>query len=343
MSGQAVRLLREMGYERVREYPGGMKEWTGEGLPVESGETPSAPARTTPKRTATTGKAPSVATPAPMTPARVARPALPRMSPWDQVVLQAGNRTVGFLIGSWLAIVAGFGVFYWTVEALGLGHLREGGTPLVGNLHGLWASIYFSFVTATSVGFGDVTPVGFLRLAAICEAALGLLLFGIVISRFVSRRQDQLMEELHKLAWEDRLGRVRANLHMVVTELQGIGLSCGTVGMTPERSLLRVESTATVFAGELRAVHDLLYRPERFPEESVLEILLGSVASALGLFGEILRGEREGAPRSAVLKSSLGTIRRLAEEICGDCVPVEYAPDLKAIMDRIQALAGEIR
>ena len=39
-------------------------------------------------------------------------------------------------------------------------------------------ALYFSFVTATSVGYGDVVPMGVIRIVAIAEAITGLLIFG---------------------------------------------------------------------------------------------------------------------------------------------------------------------
>jgi hypothetical protein len=55
----------------------------------------------------------------------------------------------------------------------------------------LWAdSIYYSFVTLTTLGYGDITPVsGAARAASILEAAMGVLYMGILIARLVSDYQ----------------------------------------------------------------------------------------------------------------------------------------------------------
>lgn len=37
LSGNAARLLTEMGYENVREYPGSKQDWKEAGLPLEAG------------------------------------------------------------------------------------------------------------------------------------------------------------------------------------------------------------------------------------------------------------------------------------------------------------------
>src|SRR5205085_7136222 len=136
--------------------------------------------------------------------------------------------------------------------------LMEGTTPVAPTLEGLGTALYFSVVTATSVGFGDVAPLGPARILAAAESAAGLLLLGCVISKLVSRRQEQLVEEIHGLAFENHLGRVRTNLHLVLSELQTLSGACTEAAVSRERLLPRVESTAMVFAGDLRAIHDLL-------------------------------------------------------------------------------------
>ena len=75
---------------------------------------------------------------------------------------------------------------------------------------------------ATSVGYGDVVPVGATRVLAIAEAVTGLLVFGAVVAKFVSRRQDTIVREIHRVTFEERLDRVQTNLHLVLSELQAI-------------------------------------------------------------------------------------------------------------------------
>src|SRR5581483_9114419 len=134
---------------------------------------------------------------------------------------------------------------------------------------GLLSAIYFSAVTATSIGYGDIVPHGIARALAIGEGAAGLILFGCVVSKFVSRRQEELLAETHRIAFEDRLGRVRTNLHLVRTEVQETARLCEGRDVPPPQALSRVESAAMIFVGELHAVHDLLYRPQETPDEAV--------------------------------------------------------------------------
>ena len=113
--------------------------------------------------------------------------------------------------------------------------------------------------------------------------------------------------------------------------------------MAPAEAVARVEGAAMVFVGELRAVHDLLYRPQEAPDEAVLEAILAGLASVFREFNELLSCVRaKGAPHPAALAASVRDASRLAREICGDCVPREFAPALRTWMDQIQRLAGEV-
>jgi voltage-gated potassium channel Kch len=48
-------------------------------------------------------------------------------------------------------------------------------------------AFYFSFITLTTVGYGDITPVSpIARMLAVMEAMTGTLFLGVLIARLVS-------------------------------------------------------------------------------------------------------------------------------------------------------------
>ena len=312
-------LLQELGYRNLRIYPGGMADWI-----EHAGEVEGASSTTRVQ-------------------ARPTRPASIRTLLPGRMLLAVidalAARSVGQVLLSWLGMVVGFGIVYWIACLTNDRALMQGGAPVPPTWAGLAAALYFSFTTATSVGYGDVVPVGAVRILAIVEAMAGLLVFGFVISKFLSRRQEQLIEEIHRIAYEDRLGRVQTNLHLVLSELQAISASCADRAVAPPRIVARTESAAMVFAGELRTIHDLLYRPQQVPEEQVLEVILASLAAAFQELSELIRCIPDGVSRSQTLQRNLRSIARVASEICGDCVPRAYATALTEWMDRIQKLA----
>lgn len=74
--------------------------------------------------------------------------------------------------------------------------------------------LYFSFITLTSTGYGDFAPIGLAKIAAVVEIIIGLILFGVFISKFVSRKQELILEEIYKISIEERLGRLRLGLSL---------------------------------------------------------------------------------------------------------------------------------
>jgi hypothetical protein len=312
-----VRLLNELGYQRVRDFDGGMAEWIDAGLPVESGNIVLLPSR-------------------PRAISSSERPV--KTSPLGWVA----GRSFSGLLWTWMLINLGCGVLYWFISFVPGHGLREQGQPMGHGAAALLEAVYFSFVTGLSIGFGDIVPIGAVRVLAVIQGGACLLVFGAIISRLVSGRQEELTEEIHRIAFEDRLGRVRTNLHLVVSEIQEISEKCGDGRTTPASVQTRIESAAAVFTGELRAIHDLLYRPQTEPDGDVLESILAHLDGGLREFGHLLEcmtAESRGAP---ALVASVRVLATMANEICGECVPREYAPHLKVWMDRIQAHARDL-
>jgi hypothetical protein len=70
--------------------------------------------------------------------------------------------------------------------------------------------------------------------------------------------------------------------------------------------------------------------------ESLLANLIICLQGLVEINGSLPNG------KSAALNTGLRSIANLATEICGECVPRQYAPELKGSMDQIQELARRI-
>lgn len=316
-------LLQELGYTNVSHYPGGLTEWLAH-------EPQQVDVR--PLRLPTAGR---------VAEASIERP----RHAWSTLFINAlADRSVEQLFRLWLEIVIGCGLAYWLLATMWPRFaLMTSAGPVAQGLRGLLPALYFSAVTATSIGYGDIVPTGASRVLAVGEGIAGLILFGCVVSKFVSRRQEELIGQIHRIAFEDRLGRVRTNLLLVRTELQATARLCEGRDIPPPEAVARVESAAMVFVGELHAVHDLLYRPQDTPEEAVLEAILAGLVSVFREFNELLSCvQAQRAERPPALSASVKTMSRLAREICGDCVPRQFAPALRTWMDQIQRMAAEV-
>jgi len=242
----------------------------------------------------------------------------------------------------WVGAILLSGCAYWLGALMGEHALVEGGRPIGADLNGFASALYFSFVTATSIGYGDIVPVGGARVIAVAEAIGALLVFGAVVAKFVSHRQEELVNEIHRLTFEERLDRVETNLHMVISEILSITAMCEAKAPL-NRISTRLESAGLLFLGELRTTRDLLYQPRLLVEEGVLAAILATLASALSVLADLLACLPPELSRSQPFTITLDRVTGLAEEICGECVPHTYTPRLVFWMDRIQATARRIK
>ena len=119
---------------------------------------------------------------------------------WTVVALLAAASAMRFALGARVVdrehlyaglsayLLAGifFGVFYWVVERTWPGSLVMSGREMPGNVS-LALTIYYSFVTLTTLGYGDIVPRSeVVRGLAIMEAVAGQLYLAVMIARLVS-------------------------------------------------------------------------------------------------------------------------------------------------------------
>lgn len=82
----------------------------------------------------------------------------------------------------------------------------------------LFAAGYFSLHewvpehTSTTVGYGDIVPLGWSKVLASVQAVTAFLLFGITIGKIVSGKQEIAIDEIHRLTFEDVFRSIREGL-----------------------------------------------------------------------------------------------------------------------------------
>ena len=334
-------MLHELGYSNLRVYRGGIADWVESGSPTESAaDTP--PPEPHPDPHATMPVGPPLAD-SPNGVVGRGPAVLSRMGRLDKSMLDlVQQRSTLQLFLLWIGTILLSGSCFWLGALMGEHGLVEAGRPIGADLKGFGSALYFSFVTATSIGYGDIVPVGGARVIAVIEAITALLVFGAVVAKFVSHRQDQLVSEIHRITFEDQLDRIETNLHMVISEL--LSITAMTETKAPlNRITTRLESAIILFLGESRTTRDLLYQPRLMVEEGVLAAILATLASTMNVLAELLEQMPPEFSRTQTLTITLGRLTGLAQEICGECVPHTYTPRLIFWMDRIQATALRIK
>jgi len=105
-------------------------------------------------------------------------------------VLRAPVVTVEVLcasIAAYLMLGLTWTVAYWLVDQLTPGGAFSFNTPRGSRSMNGFTGFYFSFITLSTVGYGDITPVSqAARWLAAMEAMTGLLYVAVLIARLVS-------------------------------------------------------------------------------------------------------------------------------------------------------------
>lgn len=117
------------------------------------------------------------------------------------------------LILVWVLIAVVFGLLYYFLP----GELINSrtGNPVTN----IFDFIYFSFVTILTTGYGDIAAIGFIRALTAIEGLIGWILFGLIVYRVVSVKEDIILKEIHKLSNDQYLSRIRNFLFISNTNL----------------------------------------------------------------------------------------------------------------------------
>ncbi len=125
------------------------------------------------------------------------------------------NATLSHGLTAYFIIIILFGlIFFLLSDVPGNGILTSSGD----RIEGLFSSIYFSFVSITTAGYGDIVPKGISRVLVMIEIFVGLLLFGLIISKLVSVKQEIILEEIYDISFDERINRLRSALYLYRTD-----------------------------------------------------------------------------------------------------------------------------
>jgi potassium channel LctB len=119
----------------------------------------------------------------------------------------------------WIIMIIIFGFLYFLVSMTTNNALLYQGKAVENNMGGLFNSIYYSFITATTTGYGDISPQGFCRLLAIFEVIFGVIISGILISKLVGIKQEVILEEVYNISYEEVVDRLKNGLYLFRSDI----------------------------------------------------------------------------------------------------------------------------
>jgi hypothetical protein len=130
--------------------------------------------------------------------------------------------TVKQIATYWISNVALFSALYYGLSFTGA-TIMHNGQALTTSLEGLGNSIYFSFTTALTLGYANIAPLGIAKALAVLEAIGSVSLIGLFIGKLVSIKQEQILEEIQELTFEEATHKTITELYLFrnqVKELQ---------------------------------------------------------------------------------------------------------------------------
>ncbi len=135
--------------------------------------------------------------------------------PINFIIEKLTQQSYGRLLLIWFSVTFSFGVFYFLLLLLSP---ENGPYPIDSNtslISKFLNSLYYSIITATSTGYGDIVPNGFSKLLASVQSFIALAVFAIFVTKLVSYKQELALREVHKLMFEDVFHNVREGLYIV--------------------------------------------------------------------------------------------------------------------------------
>ena len=126
-------------------------------------------------------------------------------NPWVTKLTGLSYQSLLFL---YVGLIVGFGMIYYFLSTFIPAH--GPGIPLGAPVwYRFLDSLYFSTITATTVGYGDISPHGFSKVLAGLQSISALFVFAILVSKPISQKQETALFEMHQLTFDDVFTSVR--------------------------------------------------------------------------------------------------------------------------------------
>jgi|GEM_PF-2197049 len=195
------------------------------------------------------------------------------------------------IVISWFTLIIVFALVYFAFTFSTTPLLNQG-KPLTNDVSGFGNAIYFSFITATTIGYGDIVPQGIAKTFAIVEILISITLLGLLISKLVTQKQAEVLEEIQELGTEESVHAAITELYIFRNDVKDIQEKLFTIKQKKNATeLTDFEHSLTSLQSALKHLH--LATPEHSFEEGSQEtmhsaLMTNSLTSSLSKLVELL-------------------------------------------------------
>jgi len=131
-------------------------------------------------------------------------------SPLGRLVDRNGYKSIGFAA---LFVIFASAVYFFLASETPNGLDKKAGKDF-------WECLYFSVITFTTVGYGDLTPLGWGRMVVALEVVSGLCLTAAFIGKIASERQSALLLLIYTSDQQRRLAEFSDEMEQFAIALQ---------------------------------------------------------------------------------------------------------------------------
>ena len=153
----------------------------------------------------------------------------------------------------------------------------------------LLEAAYFSFVTFTSLGYGDLSPIGFGRFVAVLVVLFGLVFIALLVGKFASERQQAVLLLLHTSDCQRRLNDFTSEVDRFSGDLEE---AAGAVKTAEAQSAAKSLSTRVEAASNYLVFNANQARLMAFGNESSLVALYTALAKVQRLCIDVHKTEK---------------------------------------------------
>lgn len=203
------------------------------------------------------------------------------------------NCTFVQIVYLWISVGMGFAILYYLLSFTPQNTLIHITKPINHGASDFLTVVYFSFVTLTSTGYGDVVPLGISRILAVIEIFLGLVVFGFLISKLVSARQEKIIEELYDSSLEEKVSKIRTTLYIYRTNISRLIQRIEATRRVKPLDIVELEANLEGLRTNITRVSKFLISESKNPVTRVndltLNLLFNSIHLSLAKIIEIIK------------------------------------------------------
>ncbi|MBI5148094.1 two pore domain potassium channel family protein [Candidatus Pacearchaeota archaeon] len=245
-----------------------------------------------------------------------------------------------YLIVLWVIVGILFGIVYW---------LFPGSLIVAGKAtYSIFDAVYFSFVTILTLGYGDISPIGGIRILVIVEGLLGWITFGVIVYKIVSVKEDVILDELHSMSNSEYVSRIRHYLFVSNTNLLRFINNIKTKKKIEKSDIYELSIISTTLEANIADARRFLCR-ERTPflksiDDDDIMLILKSIDLCVTNLINALQVLPEDVKKEIVLHDNIGKIIDYNKRIYSFCniqVGDKKIDELRELTERLEKYTRE--